>query len=87
MAFTEHSYDGRAGWLSILILNQPCQHFKWEETGVPGENDTHDFWHCQWFDNDFEIESKCHRKLLSCLKVLMKRKIRYCDHGFIGKNF
>ena len=20
-------------------------------------------------------------------KVLMKRKIRYCDYGFIGKNF
>ena len=35
---TEHSYDGRVGWVSILILNQPCQHFKWEETGVPGEN-------------------------------------------------
>ena len=33
-----HSYNGRVGWVSILILNQPCQHFKWEATGVPGEN-------------------------------------------------
>ena len=29
---TEHSYDGRFGWVDILILNQPCQHFKWDET-------------------------------------------------------
>ena len=35
---TEHSYDGRVGWVSILILNQRCQNFKWEESGVPGEN-------------------------------------------------
>ena len=34
----EHSYDRRVGCVSILIVNQPCQHFKWEETGVPGEN-------------------------------------------------
>ena len=34
----EHSYDGRVGRVSILILNQPCQHFNWGETGVPGEN-------------------------------------------------
>ena len=33
-----HSYDGRVGRVSILIINQPCQHLKWEETGVPGEN-------------------------------------------------
>ena len=35
---TEHSYDGWIGRVSILILNQHCQHFKWEETGVPGQN-------------------------------------------------
>ena len=34
----ENSYDGRVGLVSILILNQPCPHFKWEETGVPGED-------------------------------------------------
>ena len=35
---TEHSYDGRVSWVSILIHNQPRQHFKWEETRLPGEN-------------------------------------------------
>ena len=32
------THDGGVGRVSILILNQPCQHFQWEETGVPGEN-------------------------------------------------
>ena len=36
---------------------------------------------------DFEVILICFTLSLHAFKVLMKRKIRFCDYGSIGKNF